>query len=196
MNKAGFITKPEYIPGEQDILMVGRKTVGVCAMELKLDRVLLRVVDVGGQRKERRKWVHFFEGITAVVFCAALTDYDEVLDEDPQANRMKESLQLFGDMMKNNMLQDAAVILFLNKKDLFRERIKKTNINTLFPAYSGAQDYDEAVEYIQQQYLSLNPNPERNVFCHTTSAVDSVDMQGEWTSTVRNICFRTASVVY
>ena len=40
------------------------------------------VFDVGGQRSERRKWIHCFEGVTAILFCVALSEYDLVLRED------------------------------------------------------------------------------------------------------------------
>lgn len=40
------------------------------------------MVDVGGQRSERRKWIHCFEGVTSIVFCVALSAYDLVLAED------------------------------------------------------------------------------------------------------------------
>ena len=42
-----------------------------------------RMVDVGGQRSERKKWIHFFDNAKAVIFIAALSDYDLVLVEDP-----------------------------------------------------------------------------------------------------------------
>jgi hypothetical protein len=32
----------------------------------------------GGQRNERRKWIHCFENVTAVIFVAALSEYDQV----------------------------------------------------------------------------------------------------------------------
>lgn len=40
--------------------------------------------DVGGQRSERKKWIHCFEGVTAIIFCVALSDYDLVLAEDEE----------------------------------------------------------------------------------------------------------------
>jgi hypothetical protein len=40
--------------------------------------------DVGGQRSERKKWIHCFEGVTAIIFCAALSEYDMVLAEDDE----------------------------------------------------------------------------------------------------------------
>jgi hypothetical protein len=41
-----------------------------------------RLVDVGGQRSERKKWLHCFEDVTAILFCVALSEYDLVLIED------------------------------------------------------------------------------------------------------------------
>ena len=41
-------------------------------------------MDVGGQRSERKKWIHCFEGVTAIVFCVALSAYDLVLAEDEE----------------------------------------------------------------------------------------------------------------
>ena len=40
--------------------------------------------DVGGQRSERKKWIHCFEGVTAIIFCVALSEYDMVLAEDDE----------------------------------------------------------------------------------------------------------------
>ena len=42
------------------------------------------MVDVGGQRSERKKWIHCFEGVTSIVFCVSLSAYDLVLAEDEE----------------------------------------------------------------------------------------------------------------
>lgn len=39
------------------------------------------MVDVGGQRSERRKWIHCFENVTSIMFLVALSEYDQVLVE-------------------------------------------------------------------------------------------------------------------
>lgn len=46
--------------------------------------------DVGGQRSERKKWIHCFEGVTAIIFCVALSAYDLVLAEDEEMVRRKK----------------------------------------------------------------------------------------------------------
>jgi guanine nucleotide-binding protein G(i) subunit alpha len=60
------------------------------------------MLDVGGQRSERKKWIHCFEGVTAIIFCVALSEYDLVLAEDDD---MVPHLQLFYlILLKNNKL--------------------------------------------------------------------------------------------
>ena len=50
---------------------------------------------MGGQRSERKKWIHCFEAVTSILFCVALSEYDQTLLEDAEQNRMAESLVLF-----------------------------------------------------------------------------------------------------
>lgn len=43
---------------------------------------ILSMFDVGGQRSERKKWIHCFENVTSIIFCVALSEYDQVLLEE------------------------------------------------------------------------------------------------------------------
>lgn len=56
----------------------------VCDLAERVLPAFLRMFDVGGQRSERKKWIHCFEGVTAIIFCVALSDYDLVLAEDEE----------------------------------------------------------------------------------------------------------------
>lgn len=47
--------------------------------------------DVGGQRSERKKWIHCFENVTSIIFCVALSEYDQVLLEE--ANQVCDSIR-------------------------------------------------------------------------------------------------------
>lgn len=44
--------------------------------------IVLRVYDVGGQRSERKKWIHCFDEVNAIIFIVALSEYDQTLHED------------------------------------------------------------------------------------------------------------------
>jgi len=56
----------------------------ICVMESSKRRFVFRcrLFDVGGQRSERKKWIHCFEDVTAIIFCVAMSEYDQVLHED------------------------------------------------------------------------------------------------------------------
>lgn len=49
-----------------------------------IKKIPFKMVDVGGQRSERKKWIHCFEGVTAIIFCVELSGYDLKLYEDNQ----------------------------------------------------------------------------------------------------------------
>lgn len=48
--------------------------------------------DVGSQRSERKKWIHCFESVTSIIFCTALSEYDQVLLEEENQVRYRVSL--------------------------------------------------------------------------------------------------------
>ena len=103
---------------------------------------VFRMFDVGGQRSERKKWIHCFEGVTAIIFCVALSGYDLVLAEDEEMNRMIESMKLFDSICNNKWFVETSIILFLNKKDLFEEKIVKSPLTICFPEYQGNFDFE------------------------------------------------------
>lgn len=84
-----------------------------------------RLVDVGGQRSERRKWLHCFEGVSFAIYLAALDEYDMTLEEDSKTNRLEESLRLFSQVTGSQFFEGTTWILFLNKFDLFQEKLRR-----------------------------------------------------------------------
>ena len=109
------------------------------------------MLDVGGQRSERKKWIHCFDEAKAVIFIAALSDYDLFLFEDPTVNRMRESIRLFGSIANNRWFIAASMILFLNKSDIYTQKLQKgaTSIAVCFPTFEGNPlDYEETTTFI------------------------------------------------
>ena len=124
-------------PNDEDILLVRIRTTGFNDQTFDYEGVKLRMIDVGGQRAERKKWIHMFEGVNAVLFVVATSEYDQTLYEDGKTNRMQESIRVFSETCSNKHFNDSAIVLFLNKIDLFdmKFRQKKIPINAsgLFP---------------------------------------------------------------
>merc|ERR1711988_1230494 len=93
------ISKPDYLPTEQDVLRSRVRTTGIVQSDFVIKGVNFSMFDVGGQRNERRKWIHTFDNVNAVIFVAALSEYDQVLYEDESMNRMDEALSLFDQIL-------------------------------------------------------------------------------------------------
>lgn len=70
------------MPTEQDILRTRVKTTGIVEVHFSFKNLNFKLFDVGGQRSERKKWIHCFEDVTAIIFCVAMSEYDQVLHED------------------------------------------------------------------------------------------------------------------
>ncbi|CAL2042847.1 unnamed protein product [Caenorhabditis brenneri] len=171
------IRLPDYAPNDDDILLLRTKTTGIVEVQFEIKRVKFRVFDVGGQRSERKKWIHCFEDVNAIIFIAALSEYNEVLFEDETTNRMIESMRLFESICNSRWFHNTNIILFLNKKDLFAEKIKHENIQKAFPEYRGAQQYDECVAFIKTKFESLSNNPKKTFYVHETCATDTTQVQ-------------------
>jgi len=131
-NALDRIAAEDYVPTVDDILRVRAKTTGINEIEFRVNKYNFQMVDVGGQRSERRKWIHCFEDVTAIIFCVASSEYDQKLYEDESTNRMMEALKLFRDITNSKWFKSTPIILFLNKDDLFRTKIKKVPLNVCF----------------------------------------------------------------
>uniref|UniRef100_A0A3P9M444 Guanine nucleotide-binding protein G(i) subunit alpha-1 n=2 Tax=Oryzias TaxID=8089 RepID=A0A3P9M444_ORYLA len=167
-----------YIPTQQDVLRTRVKTTGIVETHFTFKDLHFKMFDVGGQRSERKKWIHCFEGVTAIIFCVALSDYDLVLAEDEEMNRMHESMKLFDSICNNKWFTDTSIILFLNKKDLFEEKIKRSPLSICYPEYAGSNTYEEAAAYIQCQFEDLNKRRDtKEIYTHFTCATDTKNVQ-------------------
>jgi guanine nucleotide-binding protein subunit alpha len=93
--------------------------------------------DLGGQRSERKKWIHCFDKVTSILFIVAMSGYDQCLIEDRDSNQMQEALMLFNNVCNSPWFTKTSIILFLNKIDIFQEKIKTSPIADYFPDYTG-----------------------------------------------------------
>jgi len=111
-----------YVPSQEDILRARVRSTGIEEAEFIFDDIVFNMVDVGGQRSERRKWLHCFSGVDAILFVASLSCYDQSLREDIYQNAMMETLLLFQEVTTSDHFRSNQIILFLNKMDLFEKK--------------------------------------------------------------------------
>ncbi|KRX14257.1 Guanine nucleotide-binding protein G(i) subunit alpha, partial [Trichinella nelsoni] len=175
LNALDRISVPGYVPTQDDVLRTRVKTTGIVETHFTYKDLHFKMFDVGGQRSERKKWIHCFEGVTAIIFCVAMSEYDMVLAEDEEMNRMIESTKLFDSICNNKWFTDTSIILFLNKKDLFAEKIRRQPLTVCFPEYTGSNTYEESAAYIQMKFESLNKRngTQKEIYTHFTCATDT-----------------------
>jgi len=168
---------PDFLPTEQDALRARVRSTGIEEAEFKFQDLSFKMVDVGGQRSERRKWIHCFDEVTAILFVCGLSEYDQFLREDETQMRMHESLLLFDEICNSSWFQNTSIILFLNKEDLFREKITKVDLKICFPNYDGGFNFDAASKFIMARFLEKNVSDKRTVYVHFTCAINTENVE-------------------
>ncbi|CAB1353741.1 unnamed protein product, partial [Coregonus sp. 'balchen'] len=166
LNDLDRISQQNYVPTQQDVLRTRVKTTGIVETHFTFKDLYFKMFDVGGQRSERKKWIHCFEGVTAIIFCVALSDYDLVLAEDEEMNRMHESMKLF-DSICNNKWFTGTSNKCINQ------------IENIFPSSTlGPNELKEALIYIQCQFEDLNKRKDtKEIYTHFTCATDTKNVQ-------------------
>ena len=76
--RAEEICSSSYMPSEQDVLRARVRTTGIVQQNFQIGDKKYTMFDVGGQRNERRKWIHCFDNVTAVIFVTAISEFDQV----------------------------------------------------------------------------------------------------------------------
>jgi len=172
------ISARNYVPTFHDILQTRIKTTGIIETRFEVDKEEFRMFDVGGQKNERRKWMHCFDNVSLIIFVVALDQYDQVMYEDLNKNRMSDALELFRTVAQNKFFVEKDIVLFLNRRDLFQEKIKAKSLTLCpdFKDYKGAT-FEEACTYIETKFKEGNENKERVIKTHVTCATDTENVK-------------------
>jgi len=159
MENAERFATEDFVPNTTDMLRVKIKTIGVLETFFTVSGTEFVMVDVGGQRSERKKWLACFNDVSAVIYLVALNEYDMLMEEDNQTNRMEESLKLFQKLSGSQWLRDTAMILFLNKADLFETKIQTRPLGQCFQDFDDfakkcakETQFEKSCDYIKEQY--------------------------------------------
>ncbi|XP_037070951.1 guanine nucleotide-binding protein G(i) subunit alpha-like [Pollicipes pollicipes] len=166
-----------YVPSEQDILHCRAQTLSIIDQSVLIRGVSFRLIDVGGQRSERRKWIHCFQDVTAVLFCVALSSYDMFDAEKNDLNQMTESLNIFDALWNSHWLANSTFFVILNKSDVFREKLRVSKMVDFFPAYKGDNDYDSASVFVQKMFLDVAVRTDKNIHVFFTCATNTENIQ-------------------
>ncbi|KAK7002474.1 guanine nucleotide binding protein, alpha subunit [Favolaschia claudopus] len=184
MDDVARITEADYVPTDSDILRARIKTMGVEEHFFEKESASAArgvkdfwIYDVPGQRGSRAAWIPFFDMVQAIVFLTPLSFY-EVLEEDTRVNRLEDSVILWKDICANTLLQNCQLILFFNKMDILKAKLRAgLIINEYVPSFADRPNtYIGATTYFKEKFKAYHkrssPKP-RSFFYYETTAVDT-----------------------
>ena len=182
-NEVERLCVPNYLPTVDDVLRSRVRTTGIVQSDFRIKGLDFSMFDVGGQRNERRKWIHVFDNVDAVVFVAALSEFDQLLFEDESVNRLDEAFDLFGQIVNSKWFVNSSLILFLNKRDLFEQKLKKKryadyiNKNSSREPYDGPNEAKPCAEHCKRLFLARNRKSDKSIYSHITTAIDTSNVK-------------------
>uniref|UniRef100_A0A3Q0SSV0 G protein subunit alpha 13 n=1 Tax=Amphilophus citrinellus TaxID=61819 RepID=A0A3Q0SSV0_AMPCI len=169
----------DYLPSQQDILLARKPTKGIHEYNFEIRNVPFRMVDVGGQRSERRRWFECFDSVTSILFLVSSSEYDQVLMEDRQTNRLSESLNIFETIVNNRVFSNVSIILFLNKTDLLGEKVKQVSIKDYFPEFLGdSMSLADVQSFLVECFRKMRREQQQKpLYHHFTTAINTENIR-------------------
>jgi len=164
-----------YTPTNQDILNLQCQTTGtVIETELRRSDGDGIIIDADQCRGRRRKWMHYFEDTECILFVVDLGGYD--------ATQMHDALLLWRSICKSRWFRQAGLVLVFNKYELFKNKIRTSNIKDYFPDYEGAiGDASAGLQYFKKCFSTLaqeRPTIQNNgLYMRVTTSQDTRMLQ-------------------
>jgi GTPase SAR1 family protein len=147
-----------YHPTNEDILRLAIRTTGASKAQVQDGKNKFQIMDIGGMRCERKKWVDRVQDADAIFFVASLTDFSQQLFEDESENRMRDSLSALEELAGNTAFQEVPFCVFLTKSDLFEERLAAHGAKLREVLGGEAEESPSAcAAAIKQHYLDACP---------------------------------------
>jgi GTPase SAR1 family protein len=186
------IASRNYEPTDDDVVRARLRTLAVQEYTVKLGPPPSQIVssglgsfghewliyDVGGSRTMRNAWIPFFDNVSTIIFLAPVSCFDERLSEDSRVNRLEDSFLLWRSICSSKLLADATMVLFLNKCDLLRKKLRAgVQVKKYLPSYGDrSNDPNTVVKYLREKFkeiLKQNSPKLRASYFYATSVVDT-----------------------
>ncbi|PCH44939.1 G-alpha-domain-containing protein [Wolfiporia cocos MD-104 SS10] len=183
------VTSPRYVPTDDDILRARLKTLGITEYRFTIKEGALggisrdwRIFDVGGHRSLVTAWAPYFDDMNAILFLAPISCFDQTLEEDPNVNRLEDSVLLWKSIVANPLLARTTLVLFLNKIDIFKAKLQAgIKLGKYIVSYGNRpNDFESTSSYLRRKFAQIHrersPEP-RSFYCHFTTVTDTKSTQ-------------------
>ncbi|KAG5650297.1 hypothetical protein H0H81_012716 [Sphagnurus paluster] len=193
LNDLDRIARRTYEPTDDDIVRARLRTLGIQEYRIRFDgggaggfleSAALTgdfghewiLYDVGGSRTARNAWLPYFEAVNAIIF--PISCFDERLREDPSVNRLEDSFLLWRTICASPILAKSTIILFLNKCDLLKRKLRSgAMVKKYLPSFGErANELGVVVKYLKEKFKDIlkqqSPEPRVSYF-YATSVTDT-----------------------
>ena len=193
LDKIDIISEKDYIPSTEDILRTQSHTRGQSAATLTVshqkEKHVFEIVDVGGQKAERKKWFQYMDTLAAIIYVSSLSSYCQ-MSYDTYENAFIESLTVFEETINSKHLRKFDCILFLNKEDLFEECLSTIKYKDPLDEYKGNNENKfEIIDYVKEQFTKRakqQQSSRRSLHFHVTTAFNKSNV----TNVFKNVQLR------
>ncbi|KAJ7098368.1 G-protein alpha subunit-domain-containing protein [Mycena epipterygia] len=184
LNDLPRVTALNYVPSDDDVMKARQKTIEASDYTFKMkpnqysDGQTWSITDVGGSKAQRQQWSTFFQNVSAIIFLAPMSCFNQSLTEDSNINRLEDSWTLWKEICSNILLAQVDLILFLNKYDIFDRKLKAgIQLSKFIPSYRDrSNDVKTASAYLRSKFSAIHkthsPAP-RHLHCFFTSVTDA-----------------------
>jgi guanine nucleotide-binding protein subunit alpha len=176
------VTQDDYTPSFEDTLWNYAKTTGIHEILLQgqitryiPDSQEIKIVDIGGRRSERKKWIRAFDGVSTLFFFVDISGYDESLAEDQEANKMEESFLLFDSLCKSKSFANTPITIIFH----FMDKLERKIAEGRYPSMDYESDKEDLCtvdgvrDYFTRRFLELdNRSVGISTSVHYTSIYD------------------------
>ncbi|KAJ3503392.1 hypothetical protein NLJ89_g8458 [Agrocybe chaxingu] len=122
----------------------------------------------------RAAWLPYFDNVNVIIFLSPVSVFDQRLEEDPKVNRLEDSIILWTSICSSKLLSKTQLILFLNKCDLLRRKLKRgVKVNQYLPSFGDRpNEVITVVKYLREKFKDIQKqhSPEhRSVYIYPTT---------------------------
>eukprot|EP01084_Bolivina_argentea_P171535 297188_1 len=144
LNNIKRILNKKWIPTQEDCLRARLRTVGVNRCKYTVKDVQFKIFDISTHmpRSSSLNWLYCYEDLSCVIVVIGLNNYCKLVWEDERENVLTESFEMFEHICNTMYFRKTDIVLFLNKKDLFRESLRITPLTYLFDEKYKGRNFD------------------------------------------------------